>query len=139
MTRTSENPLGLLARLETGLHRCNVNGASVLVAISGGADSVALLRGLLQLREPLKLTLRAAHLNHQLRGADADADADWVAALCRQCDVRCDIEIAPVRELAEQTRRGLEETARDARYDFLRATATRHGCNTVAVDRKSVV
>lgn len=65
----------------------------MLVAVSGGADSVALLRGLLQLREPLQLTLRAAHLNHQLRGADADADADWVEALCRRCDVPCDIEM----------------------------------------------
>lgn len=132
MTRRSENPLGLLTRLETGLQRCDTVGISVLVAISGGADSVALLRGLLQLREPLKLTLRAAHLNHQLRGADADIDADWVGAFCLRCDVPCDIETAPVRALADQTRRGLEEAARDARYDFLRAAAVRHGCDVVA-------
>lgn len=123
----------LLPQLEAGLHRCAGLGTNILVAISGGADSVALLRGLLQLREPLKLTLRAAHLNHQLRGADADADAEWVAVLCQRCDVPCDIETAPILSLAEQTRRGLEETARDARYDFLRATATRHGCDVVAV------
>lgn len=132
MTRRSETPLGLLTRLETGLQQCDAVGISVLVAISGGADSVALLRGLLQLREPLKLTLRAAHLNHQLRGADADADADWVGALCQRCEVSCDIEAAPILTLAEQTRRGLEETARDARYDFLRATAKRHSCDVVA-------
>ena len=123
----------ILPQLEAGLRRCGSSGISVLVAVSGGADSVALLRGLLQLRESQKLTLRAAHLNHQLRGVDADSDADWVAALCRQHDVPCDIELAPVRALAEQTRRGLEETARDVRYDFLRATATRHGCDAVAV------
>ena len=105
----------------------------MLIAISGGADSVALLRGLLQLREPLKLSLRAAHLNHQLRGADADADADWVSALCQRCDVPCDVESAAVHAISEQTRRGLEETARDVRYDFLRSTAARHGCDVVAV------
>lgn len=132
MAGPSETSSELLARLETGLHRCHALGASVLVAVSGGADSVALLRGLLQLREPLKLTLRAAHLNHQLRGANADADAEWVAALCERCHVPCDLQISPVRTLAEQTRRGLEETARDARYDFFQVTAIRHGCDLVA-------
>lgn len=91
-----------------------------------------MLRGLLQLREPLKLSLRAAHLNHQLRGPEADADADWVRALCDRLQVPCDIEAAPVRVIAEQSRRGLEETARDARYEFLKATATRHDCDVVA-------
>lgn len=122
----------LLLPLEVGLRRCTALGTHVLVAISGGADSVALLRGLLQLREPLKLMLRAAHLNHQLRGADADADAEWVATLCQRFEVPCDVQVAPIRALAEQTRRGLEETARDARYEFLQATATRHGCDVVA-------
>lgn len=130
--RSADQRSELVSRLEAGLHRCAAVSTRVLIAVSGGADSVALLRGLLQLRGTLKLTLRAAHLNHQLRGADADADADWVAALCRQYDVPCDIEVAPVRGLAEQSRRGLEETARDARYDFLRAVAKRHGCDVVA-------
>ncbi len=134
VTPRSENESPkLVAQLRAGLHRCDAVGTSLLVAISGGADSVALLLGLLQLREPLKLTLRAAHLNHQLRGPDADADADWVSALCQRHEIPCDVEIASIRELAEQARRGLEETARDTRYEFLRATATRHGCDAVAV------
>lgn len=123
----------LVTQLRAGLCRCDAVGTSLLVAVSGGADSVALLLGLLQLREPLRLTLRAAHLNHQLRGADADSDAEWVSALCRRNEIPCDVEVASIRELAEQTRRGLEETARETRYEFLRATATRHGCDVVAV------
>ena len=136
MTRRERTPEGsptLLPQLQVGLRRCDAVGASVLIAISGGADSVALLRGLLQLREPLKLSLRAAHLNHQLRGADADADAEWVRALCQRCDVPCDVESAPVAAISEQARRGIEETARDVRYDFLQTTAARHGCDVVAV------
>ncbi|MBM3968590.1 MAG: tRNA lysidine(34) synthetase TilS [Planctomycetes bacterium] len=134
VTPRSDNDLPkFVSQLQAGLLRCDATRASVLVAISGGADSVALLRGLLQLREPLSLTLRAAHLNHQLRGPDADADAAWVSALCQRHEIPCDVGVASIRDLAEQTRRGLEETARDARYEFLRATATQHGCDVVAV------
>lgn len=105
----------------------------MLVAVSGGADSVSLLCGLLDLQPSLSLTLRAAHLNHQLRGADADADAVWVREWCERCHIPCDIETAPIRELAEQSRRGIEETARDARYRFLQTVAVRHHCDVVAV------
>lgn len=133
MPRLLEASPRFLAELKAGLLRCAAQGSSVLLAISGGADSVALLRGLLQLKEPLNLTLRAAHLNHQLRGADSDADAEWVRALCECRGVPCDIESVSVLELAERNRRGIEETARDARYDFLQAVAVRHQCDAVAV------
>jgi tRNA(Ile)-lysidine synthase len=103
-----------------------------LVAVSGGADSVALLRGMLELQPALNLTLRAAHLNHQLRGAEADADADWVRRLCDRHQIPCEIEAVSIRALAERNRRGLEETARDARYDFLQSAAERHRCDVVA-------
>ena len=123
----------MLPQLQVGLRRCDAVGANVLIGISGGADSVALLRGLIQLREPLGLTLRAAHLNHLLRGVDSDADAEWVRALCERFEVPCEMETAPVLDIAEKNRRGLEETARDVRYEFLRSTAVRHGCSVVAV------
>lgn len=132
MSPSSETLPRILTNLQTGLGRCEAIGKSLLVAVSGGADSVALLRGLLQLQPVLNLTLRAAHLNHQLRGAEADADAAWVRALCEQLNVACDIETVPVRALAEQTRRGLEETARDARYAFLRSVAEQQHCDVVA-------
>ena len=134
MVRSSEASPEFVSHLRAGLQRCAVaEGSSILIAVSGGADSVALLRGLLQLRESFNLTLLAAHLNHQLRGDDADADAEWVRALCEQCDVPCDVESVSVVELAERNRRGIEETARDARYEFLRAVAVQHECFAVAV------
>ncbi len=133
MVRSSESFPAFPTDLQAGLLRCDANGAAILVAISGGADSVALLRGLLQLREPLKLTLRAAHLNHQLRGSESDADAEWVRTLCERSNVPCDLESVPVLEFAERNRRGLEESARDARYQFLQTVAAKHQCNAVAV------
>lgn len=132
MTPSSEALPIFLMNLQSGLHRCEAIGKSVLVAVSGGADSVALLRGLLQLQPALNLTLRAAHLNHQLRGSAADADADWVRALCERFHIPCDIETVPIRALAKRNRRGLEETARDARYDFLQSVAERNRCDVVA-------
>lgn len=121
-----------LTSLQIGLRRCEAIGTSVLLAVSGGADSVALLRGLLQLQPVLNLTLRAAHLNHQLRGSAADTDAAWVQALCERFNVSCDIESIPIRALAEQTRRGLEETSRDERYRFLETVSEKHHCDVVA-------
>lgn len=132
MSPMSEARPIFLTNLQSGLDRCEAIGKSVLVAVSGGADSVALLRGLLQLRPALNLTLRAAHLNHQLRGGEADADAAWVRALCERFNILCDIETVPVPALAKRNRRGLEETARDARYAFLRSSAERHHCDVVA-------
>lgn len=131
--RSAEDSSHFLTALRNGWYRCGAAGASVLVAVSGGADSVALLCGLIELQSTLKLTLRAAHLNHQLRGVDADADAEWVRALCERLRVPCDIETAPVIAMAEQTRRGIEETARDVRYRFLQAIAERQHCDVVAV------
>lgn len=133
MARSLELLPAFLAELQTGLARCGVIETRVLVAVSGGADSVALLRGLLEWQSELKLTLQAAHLNHQLRGAAADADAEWVRKLCERWNVPCEIEAAPILAMAEQSRRGIEETARDARYAFLRAVAARHQCAAVAV------
>ena len=59
-------------------------GDQVLVSVSGGADSVALLRALLALREELGISLRVAHLNHGIRGGSADRDEDFVRDLAAQ-------------------------------------------------------
>lgn len=133
MSRDSQSLSAFLSRLQTGIHRCQMSGSHVLVAVSGGADSVALLCGLCELRVLNKLRLRAAHLNHQLRGAAADADAEWVRSLCRDLELPCDVASLPVASLAEESRCGEEEAAREARYQFLLTTAEQHGCDVVAV------
>ena len=104
-----------------------------MLAVSGGADSVALLRGAVALREEMGSALTAAHLNHGLRGHDADEDARWVEDLCRQLKVPIVIGRSDVPRAAAESGRGTEETARGLRYDFLKETALTRGLRRIAV------
>ena len=111
-------------------------GSTVLCAVSGGADSVCLLHQLYRLRREVPFTLAAAHYNHQLRGEEADRDAAFVRQFITLCCGRDRLlqpdgtwrDLPPVELFigggdvsgeARRRRRGVEETARDMRYDFL--------------------
>src|SRR5205814_568093 len=95
--------------------------ATIVVAVSGGADSVALLLALDELirAEKLKVKLVVAHLNHKLRGAASDADARWVRSLARDLGHRAIVGTREVKSLASGTGDNLEQAARRARYEFL--------------------
>ncbi|MEP7214206.1 MAG: tRNA lysidine(34) synthetase TilS [Acidobacteriota bacterium] len=97
-----------------------ISGETVLIGVSGGADSSALLAAMAELRDckKLKLTLIAAHLNHGLRGDAAYADRDFVEKLSGECGVEFVEATARI-----QKRGNLEQNARDARYDFFRQAA----------------
>ena len=96
---------------------------TVLVAVSGGADSVALLRALAALKTAGEGRLVAAHLNHQLRPAEAEADQALVVELCRRLGVACEVGRVRLDLARPEGRDGLEAAARRARYQFLEATA----------------
>jgi tRNA(Ile)-lysidine synthase len=72
-----------------------------------------------------------AHCNHRLRGAESEADVEFVAGLCRQLDVHCEIGVAEVMQTSDLGD-GLEAAAREARYRFLSEVAGRHGARYVA-------
>jgi tRNA(Ile)-lysidine synthase len=101
-------------------HRMLRPGDRVGVAVSGGADSVALLRILLTLRSELGITLSAVHFNHRIRGAEADLDQDFVSALARTLDVEFHYSSADTPAHAGESRLGLEAAARDLRYQYFR-------------------
>ena len=105
-------------------------GETVLVAVSGGADSLSLLLGLHELRERKKLDIRivAAHFNHQLRGHASDADEEFVRTIASERG----IELA-VGHGKLSSNGNLEQNARDARYSFLRSTAENLRSGLVAV------
>ena len=108
----------MLNKLESFLREQNmVNpGDRIVCAVSGGADSVALLFAFYLLKEKWELTLEAAHFNHHLRGEESDRDEAFVRQFCDRYDIPLHLgggEILPGKK-------GLEAAARDARYAFLR-------------------
>jgi tRNA(Ile)-lysidine synthase len=106
----------------------------VVLAVSGGPDSVALLRAMCRLKKLAggRGQLFVGHLNHVLRGEAAGADQEWLAGLCQRLDVPLEVGRADVAALAEAQGDGLEAAARTARYQFLSRTAERLGARWVA-------
>ncbi|MFZ0036720.1 MAG: tRNA lysidine(34) synthetase TilS [Candidatus Acidiferrales bacterium] len=114
-------------------HRMLIAGDRVGVAVSGGADSVALLRLIEDLQDELGIGLCALHLNHGLRGEASDADAAFVANLARTRGLELFSEREDVAAEARRNHWNLEDSGRRARYSFFeRAVASGH-CKKVAV------
>jgi len=111
---------------------CIPAGSRLLVAVSGGADSVALLRLLHGLADTLDLSLEVAHLDHALRSASRD-DAKFVAQLCHDIDVPVTVARQDVAEIARQRKGNLEEVARDVRREFLETTARERHCDLIVL------
>lgn len=88
-------------------------------AVSGGADSVALLHLLLDLRAELGIVLSVVHFNHKLRGNDSDEDERFVAELAREHQLEFFAESGDVATLAEQKHLGIEAAAREMRYGYV--------------------
>ncbi|GAB4140484.1 MAG: hypothetical protein Tsb009_09840 [Planctomycetaceae bacterium] len=107
--------------------------AGILVAVSGGADSVALLRAFKEWEAEHDFPLAAAHCHHGLRSIEADEDAAWLKSLCERLSIPLLIGHRPVTERAASERNTLEEAARKARYEFLVEAAQHFQMRSVAV------
>lgn len=103
----------------------------VLVAVSGGADSVATLLVLLGLRERFGFDVEAVHFDHKLRPESA-TEMESVRALCKELDVECVTGEGDVAAVAARQRRGIEETARMMRYQFMAFVADKEHADCVA-------
>jgi tRNA(Ile)-lysidine synthase len=122
----------LVRRVRDAVEEAGLRDTSLVVAVSGGADSLALLGALAAQRAPLGLTLTVAHLDHGLRPASPE-DARFVAEVAHQQGFPCVVERADVREHQRRHRLSLEDAARRVRYDFLARTAQRVGAAAVAL------
>jgi tRNA(Ile)-lysidine synthase len=113
-------------------HGLLASGDHLLVAVSGGADSVALLHALCALRTDLDIRITVAHLDHCIRGEAARQDADFVADLAAKLEVPCIVQRRDIPRIARNRGISLEMAARDERYAFLAQTARRRKANAVA-------
>ena len=111
------------------IHRYQLlkEGDGVIVALSGGPDSVALLLALRELKESFSLRLCAAHLNHQLRGSESDQDEQFARRLCQQLGLPIEIKSVNTQQEMQKSGENLESCARRLRYRFFSQLAQEEG------------
>ena len=119
--------------VEAALRGPAAGASSLVVAVSGGPDSMALLHALLHLRCRLGLSLRGAHLDHGLRGDAGADDAAFVAGVFDAAEMPCDVEKADVAAYRTAHRLSLEQAAREVRYAFLARVYREHGADAIAL------
>jgi tRNA(Ile)-lysidine synthase len=113
-------------------NRLFVPGDTIVIAVSGGADSVALMDILTSLGK-YRLQLIVSHLNHLLRGAESDADEEFVRKLAGSFCLPIEVRRVDVREIARRERRSLEDAGRSARYAFFDEVAASHKAHAIAL------
>lgn len=115
----------MICKVKNTIRRYNLplTGRTVAVGVSGGADSMALLHVLLELKDEYKLNVIACHVNHGIRGETADRDEMFVIKECEKLGVEVNVLSADVPAGAERERLGVEEYGRKLRYEFFNSVA----------------
>ena len=134
MPRTNPSVLRIQRSLKNALIESGVSsGTKLIVAVSGGPDSLTLLYALHQLSTEFNLVLHAAHLNHGFRGVAADSDADFVNEVCNKIGVELSCQQSDVFAYRKAHRLSIEQAAREVRYAFLAKTAVAQGADIVTL------
>ena len=110
----------------------NWRWTGVVLAVSGGVDSVALLRLMAAWCGVDRALLRVFHLNHGLRGAESDGDEQFVVELCLRLGIACDTARVDMNAEARRTGESIETASRCKRYELLQQVAEQHGVGYVA-------
>jgi tRNA(Ile)-lysidine synthase len=108
-------------------------GDRVLIALSGGPDSVCLFYALIQLSEQFSLDIAAAHVNHELRGNESDADEAFVQKLCNKEKIPLFTYSANIKTLSKLSGLSLEETGRNERYRCFYEAAAAFNAQRIAL------
>jgi tRNA(Ile)-lysidine synthase len=125
----------LVAHVEATLaqRKLLARGQGLLVAVSGGVDSMVLLHVLHRLGEQHRWKIVVAHFNHQLRGRASDADEKLVRTTAAKLGLKFVSDCAPVKTIARHEKESIEMAARRLRHDFLAHTATKNKCRDIAL------
>ena len=125
---------GLQKKVESYLRRWNMieRGEHIVAGISGGADSVFLLFVLLSVQKTMGIRVTAVHVNHMLRGEEADADERFVEELCRQQNVPCRVFRIDVAKEAEKRKCSQEEAGREVRREAMRKVMVEEHADKIA-------
>jgi len=107
-------------------------GDKILVALSGGPDSICLLNILFELKEELNIDIAAAHLNHLLRGEDAFKDEEYVINICNNMRIKCFVKRVDINGYAKEHKLSSEMAGRNVRYCFFDEIVEEEGFNKVA-------
>lgn len=105
---------------------------SIVVAVSGGPDSMSLLNVLIKLKQKMNITLVVAHVNHMIR-AVADSETEYVKKFCYDNGIDCFVKKVDVVKLAEQQKISTEEAGRNIRYDFFEEVFEKINANKIAI------
>lgn len=107
-------------------------GDSILVAVSGGADSICMLDVLVSLKEEFQIKISVAHLNHMLRGEEAYRDEKFVQSICKAYQVPYHVTRIDITKLSADKRCSVEEAGRIARYEFFQQLKAEYNINCIA-------
>lgn len=114
-------------------HQLLERGTTVVVGVSGGPDSLALLHFLWSERERYDIQLVTAHVDHMLRGKQSEEDMHFVKHFCEQHSIICEATQLDVPAYMERTGKGVQEAARDCRYTFFEQVMYKHHAHCVAL------
>ena len=107
------------------------NGDSIVIGVSGGPDSICLLHVLNELKNELNFKIYVAHINHMIR-KEADEETEYVKEFCENLGIECYIKRIDVVEIANNLKRGTEETGRQIRYEFFKEVLEKTTSNKIA-------
>ena len=96
-----------------------IKNKRLLVAVSGGADSMVLLNLLKNLQKDINFYIKVIHINHNLRGSESDADAEFVKTYCDRSNIDCSIESVDVLSYKDKNKQTIEQAARELRYNAI--------------------
>ena len=113
------------------------NNDKILIALSGGPDSVCLLSILYELKEKFNIKLAAAHVNHMLRGEEADKDEEYAKELCNKLNIEFYSKKIDIDKIANEKNISHEMAGRDERYKFFFELSKVNGYNKIAVAHNS--